>query len=155
MGKDKRIVEVLCRKTDYTDNRPKGHPIQPEISEVIATVKEKIDEYNCSFIYLATDEEKIYLKKSFQELYLQIKENIMMNFIILNQKLEKMLLRIPWVHFNRENDLYYKSLEYISSINLLSKYNLLIAGNCGGNRAALYLNNKYEFYHLFNKGLYK
>ncbi|OUQ07675.1 hypothetical protein B5E92_06730 [Erysipelatoclostridium sp. An15] len=158
LGKNKRIVGVLCRGTDYTDNQPQGHPIQPEVTEVVAMVKEKMDEYNCSYVYLATDEEKIksIFEKEFPGIVLTNKRKYYDEFYNIKSKTGGDATRISWIHFNRENDSYYKSLEYISSINLLSKCNLLIAGNCGGSRAALYLNNnKYEFFHLFNKGLYE
>lgn len=60
------------------------------------------------------------------------------------------------MHFERENDSYYKSLEYFSSVLLLSKCQGLIAGNCGGSRAAMYMNDgKYEFSYLFDLGLYE
>ncbi|MDR0507244.1 MAG: hypothetical protein LBH32_10600 [Dysgonamonadaceae bacterium] len=50
----------------------------------------------------------------------------------------------------------FAGISYLSSICLLSRCNALIAGNCGGSAAALYINNfKYEYWHLFNLGLYK
>ncbi len=155
--KDKRIIGVLCRGTDYTSNKPKGHPIQPEIGEVIEMVKQKMEEYKCEFIYLATDEEKIKdeFDKIFKNQVLTNKRHYFDKFYKLKTDSGGEDTRISWVHFNRENDSYYKSLEYFSSVNLLSKCNVLIAGSCGGSRMAMYLNNnQYDYCYLFNKGMY-
>lgn len=46
-------------------------------------------------------------------------------------------------------------LEYLSSIILLSRCTALVGGNCGGTLGALFFNDeKYEFVHVFNLGLY-
>lgn len=151
----KRVLGVLCRGTDYLALKPKGHPVQPTLDEVIEEVKVKMKELNCDYIYLATEE--LGIDKRFNEEF--------PGKIIINKrkyfddyyklKSDGKIVQISQVHFNRENDNYYKSLEYFSSIVLLSKCCGLIAGNCGGSRAALYLNKgKYEYKHLFNKGLY-
>lgn len=57
---------------------------------------------------------------------------------------------------DRANDKLLTAKEYISSVFLLSKCNELIAGNCGGSRAAIYLNNgKYKKVKLYKLGLYE
>lgn len=154
--KGKRVLGVLCRGTDYTSNKPKGHPVQPAIDEVIRHVSNKINELNCSYIYLATEEEKI-LKQfmdAFPDKILTNQRYYYDEFYSIKEK-NGDSARISQVHHNRENDNYYKSLEYLSSIYLLSKCDSLIAGNCGGSRAALYLNaNKYQYIHLFDYGIY-
>ena len=152
----KRVVGVLCRGTDYTANRPKWHPIQPDVDDVISDVKAKMKEYYCDYIYLATDEEQIKARfeKTFPNLVLTNKRHYYDEFYDL-KKSGGDDTRISWVSFDRENDNFYKSLEYLSSINLLSKCNLLIAGSCGGSRAALYMNdNQYEYVNLYNLGVY-
>lgn len=154
--KGKRVLGVLCRGTDYTANKPSGHPIQPEINDVIHFVNNTITELKYDYIYLATEEEKI----------LKIFENAFPNKIITNKRhyydafydlKEKYgdIVRISWIKNEGDTTNYYKSLEYMSSIFLLSKCNALVGGSCGGTQAALYLNNNhYEFWHLFNLGLY-
>ena len=60
------------------------------------------------------------------------------------------------VNFERENDSYYKGLEYFSSIVILSRCQALIGGNTGGSCAAMFMNNmKYEYAHLFDLGCYR
>lgn len=59
------------------------------------------------------------------------------------------------VHFERENDNYWSGLEYLSSIILLSRCDALVGGNCGGTLGAIFFNDeKYEFTHVFDLGLY-
>lgn len=54
----------------------------------------------------------------------------------------------------RERELF--GLEYLSSVILLSACKGLIAGNCGGSDAALYFNDHgYEYYHLYDLGVYE
>lgn len=154
--KGKRVLGVLCRGTDYTANKPKGHPVQPPVDDVIALVKLKMVELDCQWIYLATEERAILeqFEKSFPQQILVNKRNYFDEFYEIKKR-EGENARISWVHFGREKDSYYKSLEYFSSVNLLSKCTALIAGNCGGSRTALYLNNnKYEYWHLFDLGVY-
>lgn len=152
----KRVLGVLCRGTDYTSNKPKGHPVQPPINELIIHIKKKILELNCEYIYLATEEEHIFnqFDEAFPNMILTNKRHYYDDFYKIKEKSGE-LTRISWVSSGRENDNYYKSLEYISSIYLLSKCDALIAGNCGGSRAALYLNgNRYSYTYLFDLGLY-
>ena len=53
---------------------------------------------------------------------------------------EQSLVSIANVRFDRENDEHYKGLEYLSSLVILSRCQGLVAGNCGGTRMALFLN---------------
>ena len=48
---DKRILEVLCRGTDYTKNKPFGHPIQPDIGIVISDIKSLMTKDGYELIY--------------------------------------------------------------------------------------------------------
>lgn len=148
----KRVLGVLCRGTDYTDCKPKGHPIQPEIESVLNLVEEKKKELGYEYIYLATEDGRI--DKMFKERFSsEILTNKRMYYdnIFGGNKLQW----IQDVHFERKDDDYWKGLEYLSSVVILSKCNALIAGNCGGSQAAVFLNKgKYEYTHIFNCGIY-
>lgn len=155
--KGKRTLGVLCRGTDYTDIKPAGHPIQPNVYEVIELVEKKMSELNYNYIYLATEEEAIFEKfdKLFHGKVLVNKRNYFDKKYYELKKEMGIDVRINHVHFSRDNDAFWTSLEYLSSIMLLSKCDALIAGNCGGSKAALYLNGgKYEYWHIFDLGLY-
>jgi hypothetical protein len=149
-----RILGVLCRGTDYTTMNPKGHPIQPSVEKIIETVKDLIEKELFSGIYLATEEKKIH--NAFEEAF--------PGKIIVNKRVyyddqyygNQNVNYIAHVHFDRENDNYYKGLEYLSSLYLLSKCNAFVGGNCGGSQAALYMNDgKYENWKIFDLGVYK
>ena len=148
--KEKKVLGVLVRGTDYVKIKPAGHPIQPSVETVLTDVKKIADKYE--YIYLATDE--LAVVKKFEEIFpKKILTNKRKYFDIINEQTESLL--ISQIHFERENDNFLKGLEYLSSLNLLSKCNSLIAGNCGGATFAYYMNDmKYEFYKIYNLGTY-
>lgn len=152
--KGKLVLGCLGRGTDYTDTKPKGHPVQPTIEELLNKCRETIKRYDYKYIYLATEEKKIAdrFKLEFGESV--ILENKRFYFDVQYDADENMK-RVSQVSFGRENDDFLKCLEYMSSINLLSKCNALVAGRCGGSRAAVFLNGlQYSEIYLFDKGLY-
>ena len=53
----KNILGVLTRGTDYLSLRPKGHPIPPNISDLIKDVKEMDDKYKYDYIFFTTEDE--------------------------------------------------------------------------------------------------
>jgi len=148
----KRVLGVLSRGTDYVKLKPKYHPIQPNIEDLIKLSRIKMKELNLEYIYLATEEKKI----------VDIFEKKFPGKILINERsyydeiyYKNNLKILDQINFNREKDNYFKGLEYLSSIYLLSKCSALIAGNCGGSCAALYMNNmEFEYWKLFNLGFY-
>lgn len=147
-----RVLGVLLRGTDYTACRPKGHPVQPEIDDVINIIREKIDKLRCDKIYLATEDSKI--EQRIREYF---PDKVLINKrVYYDDEFEKG--KYTWikdVHFNRVNDDYLKGLEYLSSLIILSRCDALVAGNCGGTQMAVFLNhNKYEEKYIFDLGLY-
>lgn len=153
--KGKRILGVLCRGTDYVVMKPKNHPVQPSVEEVIQLVTEKMEEFNYDGIYLATEEHAIYdmFDKAFPGKVL-INQREWFDYYYDLQKSNGFTF-IDSISFDRKDDNYRKSLEYFSSLNLLSKCSALIGGTCGGTRFSLYMNNgKYEYSYLFDLGVY-
>lgn len=150
---NKRVLGVILRGTDYEMTKPQGHPIQPDIVEVIEKIKEFKKKYSFEYIYLATEDGRIKVKmqEAFPNMILTNKRMYYDEIFIKNE-----CNLIKDVHFNRENDDYFKGLEYLSSIYLVSKCDFLIAGNCGGTQLAVFMNNnQYKDSHIYNKGLYK
>lgn len=147
-----RIIGVKCRGTDYITKKPKNHPVQPEVAELINLTKVKMMELNIQYVFLATEEKRI--AAQFQQ---EFPDQVLVNEQCYYDEIYyKNSLNCSWeVSFERNNDNYLKGIEYLSSIYLLSKCNALIAGNCGGSRAALYMNDmKYEYWKLFDLGVY-
>lgn len=63
--KNKKVLGVLVRGTDYVKIKPAGHPVQPNIDVMLSDVKEVFNEYDA--IYLATDEFAVV--KKFEETF--------------------------------------------------------------------------------------
>ncbi len=147
-----RVLGVICRGTDYVKLKPKGHPVQPPVGSVIERAKVLMEQYRMDYIYLATEELAIYEKfeKAFPGLVIVNKRQYY-DGIFNGQNMSY----IYEVQFDRENDIYLKGLEYLSSLQLLSRCDVLLGGNCGGACAALYMNNmKYKHVELFKLGFY-
>lgn len=150
--KGKRCLACLIRGTDYTKTRPSGHPIQPNIEELLDEAEKTMVRENLDYVYLATEEKKYAdaFKERFGNRVLENKRNYF-DEIFNSQNLS----RISRVNFERDDDDFLKSLEYVSSIHLLSKCDSMVAGLCGGSEAAVYMNgNNYNSLFLFDKGLY-
>jgi hypothetical protein len=148
----KKVLGVLVRGTDYIQKKPYGHPIQPPVEDIIALSKQKMADLGLDYIYLATEEYRIV--EQFEKVFpgkIIVNNRVYYDKLYYSNKFDE----IYQVQFDRENDIYLKGLEYLSSIWLLSRCDALIGGNCGGSSSALYLNNgKYIYWHLFNLGLY-
>lgn len=150
--KGRRVLACVLRSTDYTKLKPKGHPVQPSVEEVFAKLHEVMEIYPVDYIYLATEDFKIAdaFKNEFPNRILENKRNY------FNEQFDNNDYQwVSQVHFNRENDDYLKMLEYISSINLVSKCDYLVTGLNGGSEMAIYRNgNKYKYTYVFDKGVY-
>lgn len=152
--KGKKVLGVICRGTDYIKTKPKYHPIQPKIEDIIKESEELLKKKKYDYIYLATEEKKYY------QMFI---EKFGKDIIITNQrkyydsiydKMEEKSLLYS-VSFNREDDQYQKGKEYLSSLKLLSRCDGLIGGHCGGSDLALFFNNcKYDYVHIYNLGVY-
>lgn len=148
----RRVLGVLCRGTDYTATRPKGHPIQPERADMLKKVHAVYEAGGYEYVYLATEEGEY--DRLFRGEYgdrLLINRRNYYDQVFAEQK----LTLIKDVHFDREDDEYLKGLEYISSLQILAHCDGLVAGNCGGTQAAVLWNgDRYGEAHVFDAGEY-
>lgn len=153
LEKDKSLLGVLCRGTDYTGTKPKGHPVQPELDEVMNLVERKMREQNYDAIYLATEDGRI--DKMFRQRFPgKIRINKRQYYDAIFGECNLSLIKD--VHFDREDDDYLKGIEYLSSLIILSECDGIIAGNCGGSQMAVFLNAGYYSYrHVYDLGLYQ
>lgn len=149
---NKKVLGVLFRGTDYVNGKPKGHPVQPTIKQAIIKAGEIMRNFKCEYIYLASDEKKaqIEFEKAFPEK------------VLINKRKYYDLEDIDYskhfiseVSFSRDNDEFLKGLEYISSINILSKCSCFLGGCAGTYAAVIINNNEFEHMHVFDLGLYK
>lgn len=144
LGKQK-VLGILARGTDYVASKPKGHPVQPSVEQMIQKAEEVMEAYSCEKIYLATEDADIYagLKAHFGELLVApdtdrytTGEDQNINDLRANQ------------------DKFVKGKEYLLSMMLLAECSCLVAGNVGGTHGALLMSKGYEYRYIFNLGNY-
>lgn len=142
-----RTIGVLARGTDYITLKPSKHPIQPTAMELIKIIDEMLEGSKYSYIYLATEDEDIYLemKDRYGDKLIAPKTVRYSSSEIGNINRTEALMKDP----------YLAGVDYLKSIWILSKCNALVAGNVSGTIGALLLNDKYEYKYIFNKGLYE
>lgn len=143
----KSVLGVLCRGTDYIQLRPKEHPIQPTVTEMIEKVREIQSKKGYEVIYLATEDQEIY--ECFQA---EFGDQLIgsMDKKIRCTKAEY----LNTIYEENQIDIRTNSLEYVASIYILSKCNALIAGRTSGSVAAFIMSEGYEYFYFFNKGRY-
>lgn len=148
MFQGKRTLGVLCRGTDYKNLKPSRHPIQPEIEDIMDKAAETADQYQCEYIYLATEDAEILqeFKRRFAEKlkfydtvrYLDTGEE---NINLVGEK-------------NEDRTPLQRGKDYLMEIGILAKCNCLVAGSVGGTYGALLMNEQYEYRFVYDLGLY-
>lgn len=147
-----RIVGVAVRGSGYISNKPKGHAIQPSLSEVIDKVEECLKKWNCENIFLASEEE-IVVNKMVEK----FGDKVFYYHRVRNSEKDNLIPK--WddtpSNPNRIHDKYHSNIEYMCEIYSLAKCNCLIGSIVNGTMAALAINgDQYENVHIFNKGVY-
>lgn len=151
IGNPAKMLGVLMRGTDYIKLRPKGHPVQPEPEEIIARVADRFARGDLSAVYVATEEKRLYDMVGDAVGRENVRENKRQYYDELYYKSDEVL--IGKVHFDRDNDNYWKGIEYLSSLIILSRCKTLVASNCGGTLFAALMGD-YEAPEIFNYGVY-
>ena len=147
----KKILGVLYRGTDYTISKPKGHPIQPELDELFLKVDEFVNKYDVDCIYLATEEKRVF--DAFSNRYrVQVIQNTReyLDDIFYNNNCSYLS------EVDKKINVRDAMKEYLSSMNILSKCDYLVAGNCGGTLlASIWNGGNYKKAFIFDKGVYE
>lgn len=144
----KRILGVLARGTDYTESKPRKHPVQPEVEQLIEKCREVMYLHKCEKIYLTTEDAKIF--KKFEECFSE--ELISMPVNRYQLKSGENINSVIHSHNVGKNSINGK--EYLISILLLAKCNCLVGGNTGGTQGAMLLSEGYEYKYVFDLGVY-
>lgn len=142
-----RVLGILCRGTDYLQNRPHQHPIQPDPEQVLMDAEHVMKQQNCDLIYLATEDESIWEKFqqhfpsrviSYQQRRYSIQDGQNIN-----------------VEANRIASPYERNREYLTSILVLSHSNCFLAGVVSGTMGAVLLSDGYEYTKIYQLGRYE
>lgn len=142
-----KVCGVLCRGTDIKNLQPKGHWVQPDTLELIAHVKKVMDYYLCEYVFLATEDKKIYdvFYREFGEKLLVTKTKMLdyeePEYIYDVQKREKI-------------DLFQNNLDYLSALYQLSKLDYFVGGNCTGTLCVHFMSEGFKYSFVYNKGRY-
>lgn len=146
-GDSGRVLAVVARGTDYLTKKPWNHPIQPDVSTMIEDAKRLMEERECDYLYLATEDNSIWNKFEqafpgklycYQEQRYDVPEGKYISDIANDIK--------PPLERNRE---------YLISILIVSKCTCLLAGASGGAYGALLMTDGYEYKNIYNLGRYK
>lgn len=147
-----QVVGVLCRGTDYTLLKPKGHPIQPSPIHVIEDVKRAMKKYNCVYVFIATEDAEI-----FETFHKEFKENLL--FIPQKRYYTKEMSGKHFLATEKKRDMtrdpWEDAITYLKSIYILSKCKCFISGRTGGAKGVLLMTKGFEYNNLYNLGLYK
>lgn len=143
-----RVLGIICRGTDYTYLKPKGHPIQPEVLDIVKKANTVIEKFNLNKVFIATEDIKIYE---------EIKSGLSIEAVTNSKKwvdYQGDYLAVYTNKLGRSNDKYLSGLEYLTTIGILSRCNCLIGGRPGGATAAMLLSKGYEYTYFWYLGDY-
>lgn len=149
MDSKKETLGVLFRGSDMSALKLKNHPVQPTVDEMISLIHKYMKEWKCERIFLSTEDAGAVerMKAEFGTL-----------LSCTDQKRfgDTGKTWLANINFDRTNDRYLKGLEYLITIELLSRCDSLLAGICTGSICAQIMNNgKYKHIQMVDKGEYK
>lgn len=146
-GKERETLGVLVRGTDI--KTCKGHALQPSLEQVEEEIRKVLKkDQRFKYLYVATEEKKSedYVREKFP------------GMVITNKRTYYDTLDyqkgLSYVDLDGVKTKYDRGIEYLSSMNLLSKCGGLMAGQCGGSFAAFYMNGgKYRYTYFWDIGV--
>lgn len=147
IGERENVLGVLCRGTDYLQKKPVYHPVQPEPDVVVDKIKELQQTLDIDYIYLATEDSTILqlFKEVFGDKLLFIDQKRLSN--TKDAFISDMDIKLE--------DKIKMNMDYMASMNILSRCDYLIGGRTSGTIAACLMNNKYKYKYLWDLGLYQ
>jgi hypothetical protein len=142
------MLGVLARGTDYTGQKPSGHPVQPDPEEMVDIADNMMKLYDYSEIFLASEDADV-LQKFKNRFGMKLNyadcrrvtgcEGQWLENVLAEEKIDKEL----W------------NMNYVLSVYILSKCRALAAGRTSGAIGALVMSEGYEHTFFWNEGMYK
>ena len=148
IGNKQHVLGVLCRGTDYTESKPSGHPIQPTAEQAVAKAKEVMSQYGYDYIFLATEDKRIY--NVFLEAF---GDKLLFSGQRLYEGMDgkKFLSEIKVANYSEK---WHNTVDYYSTIYILSKCDGLLAGLTCGSICAYMMSREFNYTYFWNLGRY-
>lgn len=145
-SKKDKVLGIRCRGTDYIREKPKNHPRQPEIEDILREAKRIIKEYQCSKIFLMTEDNSYYqaCKNEFGNMLTVFKNK----FAVYESGC------IGKAMYEQAENKCTLGMDYLVETMLLGKCACLCAGCVSSTVGVLLMANKYEYMYLFDLGIY-
>ena len=144
----RNILGVLTRGTDFISKRPKGHPIPPNLTDLISDVNLMDSTYKYDYIFFTTEDELIREKfiKNFSKKIKQIKTKI---------KIKYDYSKKDYLGYNKnvQGNIELNKI-YLINIFILSKCLDLLTARCNGATAIFLLTSGFRYSKIYNLGLY-
>lgn len=140
------LLGVLARGTDYSDLKPLSHPVQPSFDELKEKVDEFLKKYDCTKIFLVTED--IRICNNFLDKY--------GDMIILPEASRygttegRYLAEIKKNEDNKVDS----AFTYLASIIGLTQCDYFVAGRTSGTLAAVIMSDDFKDKFFFNLGKY-
>lgn len=144
--KDKKVLGVFIRGTDYVSLRPKGHSVQPTIE----AVREKISEYDQKYRF-----DKIYVVTEDYEYYKRLTSAFGNKICSFGDSFVKSYKGSDYVSVAFDDDPYERGLNYLLRILILSKCDYTICSKASGSEFAKFIRKKIPIdEYWFELGVY-
>lgn len=123
----------------------------PPTALALSTVTEKIQEWNCNRIFLATEDKTIIrdFKNAFDSEFGDFCKIFDRKYVDY-----KTGQRLSNVRINRENDYYLQGKDYLTQMLLLTMCNSFITAKTSGSAGVMTLAENFENTFVFDLGLY-
>lgn len=145
-------VGVYLRGTDYIDLKPSGHPVQPTVEQAMLVIDEYTRKYNVDSIFLVTEDVRIY--NAVKNKYGEVCKTVSNDSFIQHYSGKNFLSHDKSVNELDESP-YFRGLNYLVKLIILSKCEYFVGGDTMGSRAAcIFSGDNYKELYMFNLGLY-
>lgn len=145
----KNNLGVYIRGTDYSNLKPKGHPIQPELEMLESKIDDFLNKYSdIKYIYLVTEDKDIFLrlKKKYKDVLVVYYEENMIEYT----KKELLYLTL------KDSNVIDQANKYLVKILVLSKCKYLVTSITNGSVCAMAFNgDEYKDKYIFDLGIYQ
>lgn len=147
-----RVLGILCRGTDYVVARPKNHPVQPDVKQIIKDARLVMKEKCCDYVFVATEDKDMLstLKAEFGYKLLYIDQR---RYSGKDMRSDQLLAQVK--EKDCERDPLKDALDYFAAIYLLTHCCCFIGGRTGGTKGVLLMEEEFEYIKIYNLGLYK